>query len=158
MGRPHPSGFACSVCEAVIDQRLIAALPIQKWSLIAKPAPPAPKAPTAEKPAQTPATRTPTDRIKRITVPNAPNRQGQEVVDSSGTPLWHHDARTPEELKYRQAAKAQFEAQRQEVLANPQYVSHGNNFRFTCKACNKVFDSYYAEARHRDAKCSIPGR
>lgn len=89
---------------------------------------------------------------------HAPDRQGQEVVDASGTPLWHHDARSPEELKYRQAAKAQFEAQRQEVFANPQYVSHGNNFRFTCKACNKVFDSYYAEARHRDAKCSIPGK
>ncbi len=158
MGRPHPSGFACSVCEAVIDQRLIAALPIDKWSLIAKPAPPAPKAPTAEKPAPTPAHRRPADRIKRVTVPNAPDRQGQEVVDSTGTPLWHHDARTPGELKARQAAKAQFEAQRLEVLANPQYVSHGNNFRFTCKACDQEFDSYYGEARHRDARCSIPGR
>lgn len=157
MGRPHPSGFACSVCEAVIDQRLITALPIQKWSLIAKPAPPPPKAPTEEKPAPTMAPRTPADRTKRITAPNAPDRQGQEVVDSSGTPLWHHDARTPGELKARQAAKAKFEAQRLEVLTNPQYVSHSNNFRFTCKACNQEFDSYYGEARHRDARCSTSG-
>ena len=146
------------MCEAVIDQRLIAALPIQKWSLIAKPAPPAPKAPTGEKLAPTMAPRTSADRIKRVTVPNAPDRQSQEVVDSSGTPLWHQDARTPGELKARQAAKAKFDAQRLEVLANPQYVSHGNNFRFTCKACNQEFDSYYGEARHRDARCSTSSR
>lgn len=158
MGRPHSSGFACSVCEAVIDQRLIAALPIQKWSLIAKPAPPAPKAPTREKPALAMTPRTPADRIKRITVPNVPDRKGPEVVDSSGTPLWHQDARTPGELKARQAAKAEFEAQRLKVLSNPQYVSHGNNFRFTCKACNQEFDSYYGEALHRDARCSTSDR
>lgn len=160
-GRPPRSGFACPICGDLIGQRFIAALPPQKWSLIAVPAPGKPVLPENQIPQRPraitrPARKEPKNGPVSRRQPSDPRTVKETDPDFVGPqrrPYWHTEVRDAAELSYRQAAKDAVEARKQAMRDNPQYLDHGNDFRFTCRACGQEFEDYN-EGIHAGARCT----
>jgi hypothetical protein len=79
-----------------------------------------------------------------------------EFVEPRPWALWMSEARNPEELAARLAAKDARAVRMREIKENPRYIGSTNGFRFQCKDCGGIFEDDN-EGIHANAKCLVRG-
>lgn len=158
-GSGHRQGFACAACRSVIQSRLVAALPAEKWSIVAGREghyQPSDEELQERKPLSASKFhgrpkreehRLPKRRSPRVILEDHP-----QFIGPKRRPLWTTDARTAEEIAERQAAKDRRAAHLRAIYANPRYQALPNGFRFKCTDCGGMFEDGY-EGIHAQARC-----
>lgn len=133
--------FMCPECQRLLEQRLIAALPAEKWFHLA----------------WTPARSTQPDTAPRRAQGTV--REREKASSLNDRLAWQQllgqgpfEEVNPLEADRREAAKVQRAAEKEAVRSNPRYLDHGNDFRLTCLDCGKDFEDF-REGIHARGGC-----
>ncbi|XAS74021.1 hypothetical protein VUN82_09395 [Micrococcaceae bacterium Sec5.1] len=154
-------GFACPECKEIIRERLVAALPRTKWSLIAagilnrsgRP-PVVQEALPSEQGIHRP---TPPEEPSRAPIQQTNDEVNPRLLGPKSKPLWMLEARGGRDIAERLAAKEAQTARMQTIRDNPRYRASPNGFRFYCTDCGGIFEDD-KEGIHADGGCIIPSK
>lgn len=155
--------FACPECKDVIRGRWVIALPPAKWSVIAEGSAARGQArevlyrkPPAPPPVTPAAAIKPAFRVQTVRRPALIEEDHPAFIGPRRWAYWMSEARDPEELSARMAAKDAKASRMRSISENPRYVGSANGFRFQCTDCGGSFEDEN-EGIHANARCRASG-
>lgn len=139
--------FSCPTCSHVILQRHIAALPPEKWLLIAN------LVLSAPDPSRYPHRKHRQHRWERE-AHKARDFELQATWKQTQS-LWRSPEVFEDEQRRRENLKAQRAAEKEAIRQDPRYRNHGKDWRCACLDCGGEFEDYQ-EGIHADSQCISP--
>ncbi|MCX2748979.1 hypothetical protein OOZ51_14315 [Arthrobacter sp. MI7-26] len=146
--------YACPECKDLIKGRWVAALPPEKWSVIAEAS--VASAEARDVLYQRPQTGPTSTEMKPQAVVRTSNiSEGDfRFTGPKRRPYWIQDAQSGREIAEHQASKDAMAERMHAIRDNPRYRARPDGFRFDCTDCGGMFEDD-KEGRHADGGCLI---